>query len=392
MSKKIVQTSSNLSKKPGILQVLPSLMSGGVEREVIDTAEAISKEGYRSFVASSGGKLVSQLYQQGSRHFLLELGSKNPFIMFKNIFQLKQIIEINNIDIVHAQSRAPAWSAYFAAKLAGCHFITTIHGAHGTKGLFKKFYNSVMVKGERVIVVSEFIAKYAKKNYKFNHSKLQVIHCGANLEKFNYKTLNEKRLCDLAFNLRIPTDKPIITLPARLTKNKGHLFLLEAIKALPRKSVTCLFVGSDKGNLRYRDQLQNKIKEYELSETVIMTGDISDMPAIYALSDIVVCISTKPEAFGLVSIEAQAMGRMVIVSDIGGIVETIVPDETGWLIESNNVEQLVKKIKEILKMDISERIAHAKIARKNVMKNFSLETMTKKIINIYNEVLGLNNH
>ncbi len=389
MSKKIKNNSSNITKKPGILQVLPALMSGGVEREVLDTAEAISKIGYRSFVASSGGRLVSSLYQQGSRHFVLELNSKNPFIMLLNIFKLRNIIKLNDIDIVHAQSRGPAWSAYYAAKLAGCHFITTIHGAHGTKGLFKKCYNSIMTKGEKIIAVSKFIAEYAKNNYKFDHQKLEVIYCGSNVDKFNYKKLGEKRIIDIARNLRIPTDKPIIMLPGRLTRNKGHLFLLEAIKALPEKSVTCLFVGEDKGHLKYREELQNKIDEYGLNQSVIITSNVSDMPAIYGLSDIVACISTKPEAFGLVSIEAQAMGRMVIASNIGGILETIIPEETGWLIESKNVEQLVETITKILQMDLSTRLIHAEAARKNVEKNFSLETMGRKIINTYNKVLGI---
>lgn len=389
MPKKKVKTSHNMSRKPAILQVLPALMSGGVEREVMDTAEAIVKAGYRSFVASSGGSLVNSLYKQGSRHFVLELDSKNPFVILKNIFRLREIIELNNIDIVHAQSRAPAWSAYYAAKLAKCHFVTTIHGAHSTTGLFKKLYNSVMTKGEKVIAVSKFIAQYAKDNYKFDHSNLEVIHCGTNVDKFSYSEVVDKRIIDIARNLRIPTDKPIIMLPGRLVRNKGHLFLLEAIKALPPKSVTCLFVGGGKEYSNYRKELQDKIKEYGLSKTVIMTSNVSDMPAIYGLSDIVVCASTKPESFGLVSIEAQSMGRMVIATNIGGIVETITPEKTGWLIEPNNVEQLTETIKKILQMDLSTRLAHAEAARSNVEKKFSLETMGKKIINTYNNVLGI---
>jgi glycosyltransferase involved in cell wall biosynthesis len=378
---------SNLIRKPGILQVLPALMSGGVEREVLDTAEALAKAGYRSFVASAGGRLVTQLYQHGSRHFDLRLDSKNPFVIIQNIRKLKNIVKMHDIDIIHAQSRAPAWSSYYAAKLAGCHFMTTIHGAHSVTGKLKRLYNSVMVKGEQVIAVSEFIAEYAKNNYQFDHQKLSVVHCGTNTDKFNYENVDEKRIIELARSLRIPTDKPIIMLPGRLSRNKGHLFLLEAIKALPAKSVTCLFVGDDKGHLQYREELQKKINEYGLDKTVIITSNVSDMPAIYALSDIVACVSTKPEAFGLVSIEAQAMGRMVIASNMGGIRETIIHGETGYLIESNNVEELVSAIRNILKMDLSSRFEHAKLARKHVEEHFSLAMMGKKIINIYNKVI-----
>ena len=385
-----MQIKNSIARRPGILQVLPALMSGGVEREVLDTAEALTKAGYRSFVASSGGRLVSQLYQNGSRHFDLPLYSKNPFVILKNAFKLRNLVKLHDIDIIHAQSRAPAWSAYYAAKLAKCHFITTIHGAHNVTGSLKKAYNSIMTKGEKIIAVSEFIADYAKTNYQFDHQKLEVIHCGTNIDKFNYEHVDEKRIIELARSLRIPTDKPIIMLPGRLSRNKGHLFLLEAIKELPLKSVTCLFVGDDTGHLSYRKELQRKIDEYGLSKYVIITSNVTDMSAIYALSDIVACVSTKPEAFGLVSIEAQAMGRMVIASNMGGICETIIPGKTGWLIEPSNVNELVSTIKSILSMDLPTRLAHAQTARKHIEQNFSLATMGKKIINIYNKILNIN--
>lgn len=379
---------NNLTKKLGILQVLPALMSGGVEREVLDVAAAITDSGHRSFVASSGGRLVSQVYQHGSRHLDLPLQSKNPLVMLQNISRLAHLIKIHNIDIVHAQSRAPAWSAYYAAKLTNCHFMTTIHGAHGAGSAIKRFYNSIMTKGEKIIAVSDFISEYAKEHYNFDHQKLEVIHCGIDLNKFNYENIEEKRIIELARSLRIPTEKPIIMLPGRLSRNKGHLFLLEAIKRLPPKSVTCLFVGDDHGHLNYREELQHKINEYNLDDYVIITSNVSDMPAIYALSDIVTCVSTKPEAFGLVSVEAQAMGRMVIASNMGGIRETIIPEQTGWLIEPNNVEQLVTTINIILNMSLEVRLHHATLAREHIKKNFSLASMGEKIINIYNQLSG----
>lgn len=379
-----------LTRKPAILQVLPALMSGGVEREVLDIAESLAKSGYRSFVASSGGRLVTQLYQHGSRHFDLPLNTKNPMTIIKNAISLKNIVKLHDIDIIHAQSRGPAWSSYYASKLAKCHFITTIHGAHSITGSLKRSYNSVMTKGERVIAVSNFIAEYAKSNYKFDHNKLQVVHCGTNIDKFNYENIDKKRIVEIARNLRIPTDKPIIMLPGRLSRSKGHLFLLEAIKLLPKNSVTCLFVGDDNGHLSYREELQRKINDYGLSNQVIIISNVSDMPAMYALSDIVACVSTKPEAFGLVSIEAQAMGRMVIACNMGGISETIIPNKTGWLIEPNNVEDLVYKITNILEMNLQERANYSKNARNHIENDFSLATMGKKIIDIYNEVVLVN--
>ena len=380
----------DLTRKIGVLQVLPALMSGGVEREVLDIAEALVKAGYRSFVASSGGRLVSQLYQLGSLHLDLPLHSKNPLVMMQNIIRLKNLVKLHDIDIIHAQSRAPGWSAYYAAKLAKCHFVTTIHGAHSVGGAFKRMYNSVVTKGEKVIAVSEFIAEYAKNNYAFNHQKLEVIHCGVNVHKFNYDNIDEKRMVELARSLRIPTNRPIIMLPGRLSRSKGHMLLLEVIKLLPPKSVTCLFVGDDKGHLSYREELQKKINEYGLNQNVIITSNVSDMPAIYALSDIVACVSIKPEAFGLVSIESQSMGRMTIASDMGGIKETIIDNQTGWLIKPSNIDELLAKINQILAMSLGTRLQYAKAARKHIEKNFSLETMGKKIINIYEQVLNNN--
>ncbi len=376
-----------LLKKPAILQVLPAMISGGVEREVLDIAEGLVKNGYRSFVASSGGALVSNLTQGGSKHFNLPLKSKNPLIIISNIFKLVKLIKLHNISIIHAQSRAPAWSSYFAAKIAKCHFVTTIHGAHGVSNYFKKIYNSVITKGEKVIAVSNYIADYAKQNYKFDQQKLETIHCGININKFDFNNVEQKRIIELARSLYIPTDKPIITLPGRLSRNKGHLVLLEAIRLLPIDSVTCLFVGSDNGHLKYREELQSKIKEYNLDERVIITSDVKDMPAIYALSDIILCVSTKPEALGLVSLEAQAMGRLVIVNNLGGIRETIIPNETGWFVEPGDVSELANKIMQILSIDFDLRLEHAKKARKYIIKNFSLETMQEKIINVYDQLL-----
>ena len=379
---------ANTTRTAGILQVLPGLTSGGVEREVLDIAEAIVKAGYRSFVASSGGRLVNQLYQQGSRHIVLRLDSKNPFIILQNIFKLRKLVKLYDIDIIHAQSRAPAWSAYYAAKLANCHFVTTVHGAYGVQNWFKRWYNSVMTKGEKVIAVSNFIADYVRGNYQIDEKKLQVIHCGANIDKFSYKNIEEQRVIALIHKLHIPTYKPIIILAARFSRNKGHAILLEAIRLLPLKSVTCLFVGDYGGHLKYREELQAKIDEYGLTKSVIFTGNISDMAAAYALADIVVSASTKPEAFGLTSIEAQAMGRMVIANNIGGIRETIIHGKTGWLIDPGNIVELAETIKKILSMNLDDRFSHAEAAANHVKKNFSLTRMGKDIIDCYNSILN----
>ena len=373
--------------KPGILQLLPSLMSGGVEREVIQLAELIGRSGYNSFVASAGGILVSQLYQVKARHFELPLNSKNPFVIWRNVKKLVEIIEKHNIEIIHAQSRAPAWSAYFAAKKTGCKFLTTVHGAHSIGNGFKRWYNSIMTRGLKVIAVSHFIADYLRDNYCFDEKKIEVVHCGTNLDYFNYEKIEQRRLFELAQKLRIPTDKPIILVPGRLSRRKGHISIIETIKKLRSNSVTCLIVGDDKGHFSYRQELQNLISSYNLSKRVIITSNVSDMPAMYALSDIVISASTLPESLGLISIEAQAMGRMTIATAIGGSKETIIDGQTGWLVEPGDVNGFKKAIEEALALDLPQRLYKAKLARNHVERHFSLDTMQEKMLYIYGSLL-----
>ena len=373
--------------KPGILQVLPSLMSGGVEREVIQLAELVTNSGYNSFVASAGGILVTQLYQVKARHFELPLDSKNPFTIWRNIAKLVDIIEKHNIRIIHAQSRAPAWSSYFAAKKTGCKFLTTVHGAHSITGRFKRFYNSIMTKGIKVIAVSHFISDYLRENYDFDEKKIEIIHCGTNLDYFNYDNIEKRRIIDLAQKIRIPTDKPIILVPGRLSRSKGHVHVIETIKKLRSNSVTCLIVGDDKGHFEYRQELQNLIDSSGLSRRVIITSSVTDMPAMYALSDIVISASTKPESLGLVSIEAQAMGRMMIATSIGGSRETIIDGQTGWLVEPGDPEAMKCAIEEALSLDLPKRLYRAKLARNHVERHFSLDSMREKMLHIYGYLL-----
>lgn len=377
----------NIGTKPGILQVLPSLMSGGVEKEVIENAKFIQKNGYNSFVASAGGALVAQLYDAGARHIELPLNSKNPFIIYNNINALADIIRQHNIGIVHVQSRAPAWSAYYAAKKTNCKFITTVHGAYNINNFLKKKYNAIMTKGVKVIAVSHFIADYLKENYEIDASKIEIVHCGINLEYFNYEKIPQARMVNLSGQLKLQTDKPIILVPGRITRGKGHKYVIEAIKLL-KKPVQCIIVGDDKGHIDYRMELQSLIDSYELSRKIMITNNIKDMPAMYGLSDIVISASCKAEAFGLVSIEAQAMGRMMIATNIGGSKETIINGQTGWLVEPENPEQIKDAIQEALALDMPQRLYRAKLARNHVEKHFSLLAKEEKLLHIYRKLLG----
>lgn len=375
--------------KTGILQVLPAVISGGVERGTIEVAGALAKQGFRPLVASSGGPMISQIYHVGAKHILLPLASKNPWQIYRNSQELEYIIKSNDIKIIHARSRAPAWSAYMAAKATNCKFVTTFHGVYTINNALKRYYNSIMVKGAKVIAVSNFIAEHIKEHYSPAEDALRVIHRGVDMEYFNPSNIAEHRLVQLVTKLNIPVDRPIVLLPGRITRWKGQHILLKAISTLPRGSVFCLIVGSDHGHTKYRKELNNMIAEYNLAQDAAIINNVMDMPALYLLADIVVSASIEPEAFGRVVTEAQAMGRLLIASDLGGARETVIPGVTGNLVTAGNHEELAETIKQLLTMSQQERNSRAEAARNHIDKFFSIEQMCKKTIDVYKEVTAL---
>jgi len=378
----------NIGRKPAILQVLPSLMAGNLEKDAITLAAAIESNGFRSFIASTGGNLVNQLYKAGGRHFELPLNTKNPFVISKNISELIEIIIKYDIEIIHAQSREVAWMAYFAAKKTGCKFISTVHNAHSLDNYLKKLYNSVVTKGPRIVAVSNFVKDHLAENYKLDRSQVEVVHCGTDLNLFNYEKIEKRRIITLAEKYKIPTDRPIILVPGKIAREKGHIHIIEAIKMLPRNSVSCIIAGDDTKNKDYRKELQDLITYYDLSRRIIILNNITDIPALYALSDIVISAATKPEAFNFTSIEAQAMGRMMISTNIGSTRETLIDGKTGWLVEPNNPPAIAKAIIEVTSMDIPQRLYRASLARSHVELHFSLNTNHDKMIHIYGYMLG----
>ncbi|MFV9876055.1 MAG: glycosyltransferase family 4 protein [Rickettsiales endosymbiont of Dermacentor nuttalli] len=373
--------------KTGILQVLPALTSGGVERGTIEMAEALIKNGYRAYVASSGGPMISALYQIGATHIKLPLESKNPFTIYKNSKLLASIIKEYNIQIIHARSRAPAWSSYLASRMTGCKFITTFHGVYKSTNFIKRAYNAVMTKGQYIIAVSNYIDDHIKRNYIVDEQNIVVIHRGVDLSYFDPKTVNEHRIMQMAKKLNIKLDKPLILLPGRITRWKGHLYLLQALKKLPRNSFTCIFVGSDKGHIVYRKEIQSVIAEYGLNNEVAIIGNLLDMPALYMLADIVISASIEPEAFGRVVTEAQAMGRMVIATNLGGACETVVNEKTGWLVPHDNVDILSQTIEKVLNLPQAHKDVISEAAREHIQNNFSVEVMCDKTINLYKDIL-----
>ena len=374
-------------KEVVILQILPALKSGGVERGVVEITKALVRGGFKSLVASNGGVMVANINNAGGQHIQLPLASKNPITIFKNIKKIEELIKGENVDIVHARSRAPAWSAYFACKNTKIPFITTFHGLYSFKTPWKKFYNSVMVKGKIVIAASKFIQDHIIENYKIDKRNIRLISRGVDLTHFDRKKVSERRILQMAEKLAIEHDRPIIMLPGRITAWKGHEFFLEALSLLPKGSFLALLVGDNNGHDNYIKRIHNKIKSYKLNGSVRIVSHTQDMPAMYSIADIVVSASLRPEAFGRVAIEAQAMERLLVATNHGGSCETVIDEKTGWLVEAGDVESLARILEKLINIDDKDRKKIVVNAKKNIHDNFSLTSMTDKTIKVYKEIL-----
>jgi glycosyltransferase involved in cell wall biosynthesis len=362
---------------------------GGVERGTVEIAGAIAARGGRALVASNGGASVHELKRVKAEHIEMPVHSKNPFVMYANIRRLEKLIRDEGVDIVHARSRAPAWSAWFAAKRAGVPFVTTFHGTYSAGNALKRKYNSVMAKGERVIAISKFIGGHLHQIYGAPAAKIRIIHRGVNLERFDPAKVSAERVAALASDWRLEEGFPVVMLPGRLTRWKGQVMFIEAIAKMARRDLRCLLVGGDQGRTEYRRELENLVNSRGLGEIVRIVDHCDDMPAAYMLTDVVVSASTDPEAFGRILVEAQAMGRPVVASDHGGARETVIEGETGWLFPPGDVEALAATLGKVLGMSRETRSALAEKANANVARNFSKQGMCDKTLDVYREVLEL---
>ena len=382
------ETSRKLGRQPVVLQIVPSMITGGVERGTADMVKAITSAGWRAIVASEGGPMVREVTRNGGEHVVLPLASKNPITMYRNVARIQQLIKECGVDIVHARSRAPAWSARKAAELAGVHFVTTFHGTYtlGYYGL-KRLYNAVMASGERVIAISHFIAEHIQRLYGVSPDRIRVIHRGIDMDIFDPTRVSQERIIAMAQKWRLPDGYKVITLPGRLTRWKGQSVLIEALSLLGRHDIRCLLVGSDQGRTGYRKELMDLIAAHDLTDVVHIVDECNDMPAAYMLTDVAVSASMQPEAFGRVVVEAQAMGRPVIVSDHGAPRETILPGETGWLVEPGNAMALAQALKHFLSLSERDRFTMAETAKSFVRQHFTREGMCAATIEVYREVL-----
>jgi len=378
-----------------VLQVIPKLGYGGAETGCYDIAHYLPENDCASYIVTSGGELLKFVDKKKVKIIKLPVHSKNPLIIFINFLALIGIILINNISIVHARSRAPAWSCLLATKITGRKFVTTFHGTYNFNSKIKKFYNSVMVRSDLIIAGSNFIFSHIKENYtKYLDAKkkLLVIFRGINVDYFDptTKLYNDEK--ELLIKWQMEKDKKIILLPGRLTGWKGQEIFLEAVNLvnieLGYEAFYAVILGSDQGRELYKKKLIRLTEQYRLINQVKFIDHCKDMALAYKVSDVVVSASIEPEAFGRVAVEAQSMERPIIASNIGGSNETVIDEKTGFLFESNNAKSLSKKILKVLSMDEASLKSIGKEGRKNIIQKFNVEKMCFSTYSEYKKILN----
>ncbi len=383
--------SSNLK----VLQVIPKLGYGGAETGCYDIAHFLPENGCKSFIVTSGGELVKFLNKEKVKLIKLPVHSKNPLLILFNSIVLIFIILFNNITIVHARSRAPAWSCFFATKVTRRIFVTTFHGTYNFKSKIKKFYNSVMLRSNLVIAGSNFIFSHIKNNYSdyLNvKKKLLVIFRGINTDYFDPTTKTEAEEKQLKKNWEIEENKKIILLPGRLTSWKGQELFLEAVNLvniqLGYEAFYAVILGSDQGRDLFKKKLIRLSEQYRMTKQVKFINHCKDMALAYKVSDVVVSSSIEPEAFGRVAVEAQSMKKVIIASNIGGSNETIIDDKTGYLFETGNAKSLCEKILKILSLEETTLKIIGIEGRKNVVSKFNVEKMCFSTYSEYKKLIN----
>ncbi|MGB4100592.1 MAG: glycosyltransferase family 4 protein [Alphaproteobacteria bacterium] len=375
-----------------ILQIIPSLVSGGAEQAVVDINAALLRTGAGSFVASSGGARAAEITAAGGMHVTLPLATKNPALILANAYRLADIITAHGIDIVHARSRAPAWSGYGATRLTRRHFVTTFHAAYAAGNTAKKYYNGVMARGACVIAISDFIAAHIRTHYPQAASRVVTIPRGIDLAVFNPAAVAPERRAALRAQWGVADATPLLLMPARISRIKGHAVLIEALRHLraahPAVSFHAVIIGAAQGRDDYVRELRGMIAASGLTAHVTLAESCRDMAAAYATAALVVAPSLVAEGFGRVPVEAQAMGAPVIASALGGFQETIIPDVTGWLVPPGDTAALTQKIVQVLTLNPGARSELACRAQDHVRTRFSLEKMTADTLDVYRRVLA----
>lgn len=375
--------------QPVIVQIVPQMNRGGVERGTVEIAEAISARGWKAVVICNGGRMENQLRRAGAEVYTLPVDTKNPMKWPAVRRRLKAALLSVGADIVHVRSRAPAWIALPLTRAMGIHSISTIHSKFVPQNFVKRIYNQKMLSADGIIAISDYVKSVITSHYSeaVSEKAIQVIHRGVDLDVFDPAKVSQHRIVRLSETLNLPDDGPVVMLPARATEWKGHAPLIEAVARLEAKDVTLLLLGAGDGHSRFIERLRALAIKTGLDGRLRIASGTDDMPAALMLADVVAMPSTIPEPFGRVALEAQAMGRPVVAFKHGGAIESIQEGETGWLAEPNNVEDLARCLQLALKLGPRQRTIWAKRARAHVESAFSTQQMCEKTLEIYADFL-----
>ena len=365
-----------------VLQVIPKLGYGGAETGCYDIAHYLSEKNCKSYIITSGGPLLKFIRKDKVKVIRLPVKSKNPILILLNTILISLIIIILRIDIVHARSRAPAWSCFFACAITRAKFVTTFHGIYNFSNSIKKFYNSVMVRSNLIIAGSNFVFNHIHKNYGNlinSQKRLLVIFRGINTEYFDNSNITNDKVQSLYSALKLSSEKFKILLPGRLTKWKGQEMFIESLNLLKTKynkeNFQAIILGSHQGRKVYFKRLVSVVEKYKLRDKVFFLEHLKEMPIAYYVSDLVVSSSVEPEAFGRIAVEAQAMRRPILASNHGGSIETIINGKSGFLFENNNPESLAENLNKLIEMDKDKLQSIGNEGRKNILKKFDVEQM-----------------
>jgi len=380
----------NLPSDFTLLQVLPALSAGGVEQTAVDIAAAVEDAGGRSIVASEGGRLTRGL---AGFHVTLPLSSKSPLVIARNAFELSRLVREEKVSLVHARSRAPAFSALWTARTTRRPFVTTYAGVYHAGNALKRWYNGVMAKGDVVIANSDFTATRLMAEHGVRPAKVVTIPRGIDLGYFDPKAVTERRVLDVRRSWGLPDDdhRPVVLLAARLSRWKGHGLMIDVAALLARagrRDFRLVLAGDDQGHADYKRSLDERIAVLGLQHSVTLAGHISDMPAAYLASSLVVAPSLEPEAFGRTAVEPQAMGRPVLAADHGGAQETVAQGESGWLVKPGDVEAWAATLVEALDTDPERLAAMGEAGRERATALYSVDSMTAATLKVYMRLLN----
>ena len=383
-----------MTTKLNVLQVIPRLGYGGAETGCYDIAHYLAEQSCGSYIATSGGDLLKFVKKNKVKVFKLPVHSKNPLIIIFNTIMMTFLILIKKINIVHARSRAPAWSCYFACLITNTIFVTTFHGTYNYNSKLKKFYNSIMLRSKLTIAGSNFIFGHINDNYSeylTKHKKLRVIFRGINVDYFNSKNISILKQEKLKREWSIDSNKFIILMPGRLTYWKGQEKFIEALNILIEDynftNFHAVLLGSDQGRKVYSKKLFSLVERYSLSKKISFIKHCSEMPLAYSLADVVVSASIEPEAFGRIAVETQSMSKPIIASDIGGSKETVLNKKTGFLYKYDDPRELAKTLNTVIQLNQEELKLMGNEGRKNVAKKFDVELMCESNLREYKKLL-----